>query len=131
MVIYNCTTTESTLSAQQKSELANEIIRIHSAINHVPIRYINVVFNELPGDSVYTGGVPASPLLVGSLFRSGHPASETTRLVGEIADAVTRVTGIPGDRIISVAQTTPAQFAFVHGRFFPDPSEEDASAAND
>jgi hypothetical protein len=69
--------------------------------------------------------------LVSSLFRSGHPASETTRLVGEIADAVTRVTGIPGDRIISVAQTTPTQFAFVHGRFFPDPSEEDASAAND
>jgi phenylpyruvate tautomerase PptA (4-oxalocrotonate tautomerase family) len=76
MVIYNCTTTESTLSAQQKSELANEIIRIHSAINHVPITYINVVFNELPGDSVYTGGVPASPLLVSSLFRSGHPEAK-------------------------------------------------------
>ena len=52
MVIYNCTTTESTLSAEQKSELANEIIRIHSAFNHVPVTYINVVFNELPVDSV-------------------------------------------------------------------------------
>ena len=137
MVIYNCTTTESMLSAQQKSALANEIIRIHSAINHVPVTYINVVFKSMscltsyPSTAFNTGGVPASPLLVSSLFRSGHPEAETTRLVGEIADAVTRVTGIPGDRIISVAQTTPTQFAFVHGRFFPDPSEEDASAAND
>ena len=37
MVIYSCTTTESTLSAEQKSELAHEIIRIRSAFNHVPV----------------------------------------------------------------------------------------------
>ena len=131
MVIYTCTTTESTLNAQQKSELANEIIRIHSAINHVPITYINVVFHEQPVDSVYTRGVPASPLLVSSLFREGHPEAETTHLVSEIADAVTRVTGITADRIISVAQTTPARFALVHGRFFPDPGEDHAAIAKD
>jgi hypothetical protein len=121
MVIYNCTTTESTLSAEQKSELANEIIGIRSAFNHVPVTHINVVcLSSYPSTALNTGGVPASPLLVSSLFRAGHPESETKRRVAEMADAVTRVTGITADRIISVAQTTPTQFALVHGRFFPD-----------
>ncbi|HUE32899.1 MAG TPA: tautomerase family protein, partial [Mycobacterium sp.] len=110
MPIYTCTTTESTPNAQQKSALAREITRTHSPINHVPTTYINVVFHELPADSVYTGGVPASPVLVTSLFRAGHPEAETTRLVTEIA-AVTRVTGIAADRVLVAMQTTPAQFA--------------------
>jgi phenylpyruvate tautomerase PptA (4-oxalocrotonate tautomerase family) len=131
MPIYTCTTTESTLNAQQKSALAREITRIHSPINHVPTTYINVVFHELPADSVYTGGVPASPVLVTSLFRAGHPEAETTRLVTEIAAAVTRVTGIAADRVLVAMQTTPAQFAFVLGRFFPDPVEEHAANAKD
>ena len=73
MVIYNCTTTESTLSAEQKSELANEIIRIHSVFNHVPVAYINVVFIELPVDSVKHRWCAREPALVSSLFRAGHP----------------------------------------------------------
>jgi phenylpyruvate tautomerase PptA (4-oxalocrotonate tautomerase family) len=131
MPIYTCTTTESTLNAQQKSALAKEMTRIHSAINHVPTTYVNVVFHELPVDSVYTGGVPASPVLVRSLFRAGHPEAETTRLVTEIAAAVTRVTGITADRVLVAMQTTPARFAVVHGRVFPEPGEEHAAIAKD
>ena len=88
------------------------------------------LFHELPADSVYTGGVPARPVLVTGLFRAGHPEAETTRLVTEIA-AVTRVTGIAADRVLVAMQTTPAQFAFVLGRFFPDPVEEHAANAKD
>jgi len=62
--VYTCTTTESTLSAQTKRALAGEIGTIHSEINHVPSTYVNVVFHELPADSVYTDAVPTSPVLV-------------------------------------------------------------------
>jgi phenylpyruvate tautomerase PptA (4-oxalocrotonate tautomerase family) len=79
MPIYGCTTTESTLSAPIKATLAGEIATIHSAINHVPSTYVNVVFHELPADSVYTDGVPASPVLVSGWVRDGHPKAETTR----------------------------------------------------
>jgi phenylpyruvate tautomerase PptA (4-oxalocrotonate tautomerase family) len=61
MPIYTCTTVESALTADVKAALAGEISRIHSAINHVPSTYVNVVFPGLPSDSVYTDGVPASP----------------------------------------------------------------------
>ena len=64
MPIYTCTIAESTLSADTKRELAGEIARIHSSINHVPSTYVDVAFHELSADGLYTDGEPASPVLV-------------------------------------------------------------------
>jgi len=114
--IYTCTTTESTLSARTKKALAGEIGTIHSEINHVPSTYVNVVFHELPADSVYTDGTPASPVLVSGWIREGHPKTEVTRLATAIAGAVTRVTGIPAERVLVVFQSSPASFAVEGGR---------------
>ena len=126
MPIYTCTTTESTLSTQTKKALAGEIGTIHSEINHVPSTYVNVVFHELPPDSVYTDAVPASPVLVSGWIREGHPKKEVTRLATEIAAAVTRVTGIPAERVLVVFQSSPAGFAVEGGRVLPEPGEEAA-----
>jgi phenylpyruvate tautomerase PptA (4-oxalocrotonate tautomerase family) len=100
MPVYTCTLRQGALPAAAKKALAAEIGTIHSAINHVPSTYVNVVFNELAADSVYTDGVPASPFLVNGWVREGHPKAETTRLATEIAAAVTRITGVPVDRVL-------------------------------
>jgi phenylpyruvate tautomerase PptA (4-oxalocrotonate tautomerase family) len=126
MPIYTCTTAEATLTADMKAALAVEISRIHSAINHVPSTYVNVVFPVLPADSVYTDGVPASPLLISGWVRSGHPEADTTRLAIEIAAAATRVTGIPPNRVLVVFQSSPAHYAVEGGRVLPEPGEEQA-----
>jgi phenylpyruvate tautomerase PptA (4-oxalocrotonate tautomerase family) len=126
MPIYSCTTTELTLSAQTKKALAGEIGTIHSEINHVPSTYVNVVFHELPADSVYTDGVPASPVLVGGWIREGHPKTEVTRLATEIAAPVTRVAGVPPERVLVVFETSPASFAVEGGRVLPQPGAEAA-----
>jgi phenylpyruvate tautomerase PptA (4-oxalocrotonate tautomerase family) len=126
MPIYTCTTTASTLGSDTKAALAREISEIHSAINHVPTSYVTVVFHELPGDAVYNGGVPASPVLVNSWVREGHPADETTRLATEVATAVTRVAGVPADQVTVVIVPGPARFAVEHGRVLPEPGHEAA-----
>jgi phenylpyruvate tautomerase PptA (4-oxalocrotonate tautomerase family) len=131
MPIYTCTTSESTLEPDSKAELASEVGRIHSAINHVPSTYVNVVFHELPKDNVYTDGLPASPVLVSGWVRAGHPEAETTRLAQEIANAVTRITGVPAYRVLVVIQSSPARFAVEGGRVLPEPGEEAAWFAND
>lgn len=117
------------MSAQTKQALAGEIGTIHSAINHVPSTYVNVVFHELPPESVYVDGVPASPVLVSGWIREGHPKAETTRLATEIAAAVTRVTGVPSERVLVVFQSSPASFAIEGGRVLPEPGEEAARIA--
>ena len=81
--IYTCTTTASFLSTDAKNTLAGAIAHIHSSINHIPGTYVNVLFQELSADNVYTGGVPASPVLVSGRVREGQPAAETTRLATE------------------------------------------------
>ena len=83
MPVYTCTAAASTLSADAKAELAAEVTRIHSEVNHVPSTYVNVVFNELPVEDIYTDGRPAKPLIVTGWVRSGHPDDETSRLVAE------------------------------------------------
>jgi len=130
MPIYTCTTSESTLEPDTKAALAREVGRIHAAINHVPSTYVNVVFHELAKDNVYTDGVPASPVLVSGWVRQGHPADDTTRLAQEIADAVTRITAVPADRVLVVIQSSPARFAVEGGRVLPEPGEEQAWFAN-
>ena len=126
MPIYNCTTIESTLTTDSKTALAGEIARIHSAINDVPSTYVNVVFHELPPDAVYTDGRPAAPVLVSGWVRAGHPDADTTRLATEIAGAVTRITGVPAERVMVVFLSSPAHYAVEGGRVLPEPGEEQA-----
>jgi phenylpyruvate tautomerase PptA (4-oxalocrotonate tautomerase family) len=130
MPIYTCTTSESTLKSDTKAELASEIGRIHAAINKVPSTYVNVVFHELPKDNVYTDGVPASPVMIGGWVRAGHPEAQTARLAQEIADAVTRITGVAAEHVLVVIQSSPAKFAVEGGRVLPEPGEEQAWFAN-
>jgi len=124
MPIYTCTIAESTLSAETKRELAGEIARIHSSINHVPSTYVDVAFHELSADSLYTDGEPARPALVSAWVRAGHRDAETTRLATEIATAVTRITAIRAERVLLVIQSSPARYAVEGGRVLPEPGHE-------
>jgi phenylpyruvate tautomerase PptA (4-oxalocrotonate tautomerase family) len=126
MPTYTCTTTEATLTTQNKKALAGEISSIHAEINHVPSTYVNVVFHELPAANVYTDGVPADPVLISGWVREGHPTAETTRLATEIASAVTRITAVPAKRVLVVMQSSPASFAVEGGRVLPEPGQEQA-----
>jgi phenylpyruvate tautomerase PptA (4-oxalocrotonate tautomerase family) len=126
MPIYTCTVNDATLTASTKAELAGEIARIHSSINHVPSTYVNVVFHELPADAVYTDGRPAAPVLVSGWVRAGHPEADITRLATEIATAITRLAGVPAERVLVVFESSPAHFAVEGGRVLPEPGEEQA-----
>ena len=126
MPVYTCTTTTSTLTADIKGALAQEISRIHAEINHVPSTYVNVVFHELPAGGIYTDGVPADPVLVNRWVPSGHPADETTRLATEIAAAVSRIANVDPDRVMMVIQNSPSSGAVEGGRVLPEPGQEQA-----
>jgi phenylpyruvate tautomerase PptA (4-oxalocrotonate tautomerase family) len=126
MPVYTCTTAKGTLSTEVKAQLAAEVTRIHSEVNHVPSTYVNVVFVELPEDNVYTDAKPARPLIINGWVRTGHPDEETSRLAAEIADAATRVTGIPAARVLTIIGNSPARFAIEGGRALPEPGQEQA-----
>ncbi len=92
----------------------------------MPSTFLNVVFHELPAEDVYANGRPAQPLIITGWVRTGHPDDESSRLVTEIAAAVTRVTGIPAARVLVLIWNSPARFAVEGGRVLPEPGEEQA-----
>jgi phenylpyruvate tautomerase PptA (4-oxalocrotonate tautomerase family) len=106
--------------------LRREITRIHAEINQVPTTYVNVVFHEVPPENLYTDSVPAVSLLINGWVRRGHPAAETTRLALEIAQASSRITGLPARNVLVVIQSSPASAAIEGGRVLPEPGQEAA-----
>ncbi|WP_329579926.1 tautomerase family protein [Streptomyces sp. NBC_01361] len=125
MPIYTCTAAQGTLTSDSKTLLAAEITRIHVAINHVPPAYVNVVFSELPPDSVFAGGQPATPLILTGWVRRGHPQEEATRLAVELSSAIVRVSGVDESQTMVVLQDGPARSAVEGGRVLPEPGEEE------
>lgn len=125
MPIYTCTAAQGTLTSEAKTLLAAEITRIHVAINHVPPAYVNVVFSELPPDSVFAGGQPATPLILTGWVRRGHPQEEATRLAVELSSAIVRVSGVDESQTMVVLQDGPARSAVEGGRVLPEPGEEE------
>lgn len=124
MPVYTVTMSRGTLNGETKAALAAEITTIHSAVNHVPSTYINVLFNELAPSNVYTDGKPAHPLIINGWVRTGHSDEQTTALVTQVADAATRITGIPAERVLVIIGNSPARFAIEGGRILPDPGQE-------
>ncbi|MGW1727520.1 tautomerase family protein [Streptomyces sp. NPDC002306] len=126
MPVYTCTAARGTLTSESKALLAAEITRIHVAVNHVPPAYVNVVFAELPADSVFAGGQPATPLILTGWVRRGHPQEEATRLATELSSAIARVAGVDEGRTMVVLQDGPAASAVEGGHVLPEPGEEEA-----
>lgn len=126
MPVYTCTTAVSELTAPVKAALAAEITRIHSRVNDVPSTYINVVFDELAVDNLYTDARPGRPLIIRGWVRTGHPDDRTAELVRAVAAAATAVTGIPADRVLVIIENSPARFAMEGGRVLPEPGQEQA-----
>jgi phenylpyruvate tautomerase PptA (4-oxalocrotonate tautomerase family) len=124
MPIYTCTAAQGSLTSELKALLAAEITRIHVDINHVPPAYVNVVFSDLPADSVFTGGQPATPLILTGWVRRGHPQEEATRLALELSSATARISGVDESQIMVVLQDSPARSAVEGGRVLPGPGEE-------
>jgi phenylpyruvate tautomerase PptA (4-oxalocrotonate tautomerase family) len=123
--IYTCTAAEGTLTHASKSALAAEITRLHAAVNEVPPTYINVIFSELPVESVFVGGELGKPLLITGWARRGHPQEALTRLALELASAASRISGVDERRVMVAIQDSPARSAVEGGCVLLEPGKEE------
>ncbi|MEV5833227.1 tautomerase family protein [Nocardia sp. NPDC052112] len=124
MPVHTCTTAQGTLTAEIKAALAAEITRIHAAVNRVPPAYVDVVFSELPVDSVFVGGEPGRPLLISGWARRGHPQEATTDLALRLSAAASDIAGVGWEHVLVVIQDSPARSAVEGGRVLPEPGAE-------
>ncbi|MFG2375439.1 tautomerase [Streptomyces sp. NPDC048504] len=92
----------------------------------MPTAYVNVIFSEPPSESVFTSGVPGTPLIITGWARRGHPQQDTTRLALELSSTAVRVTGVEEDHVMVVIEDSPARSAVEGGQVLPEPGEEKA-----
>jgi phenylpyruvate tautomerase PptA (4-oxalocrotonate tautomerase family) len=128
MPTYICYAHEGRASAEQKSQIAAGIARIHSRYTGAPVAFCQCIFRDLQSGDHFIGLQPASP---DGVFVYGHIRAERTDaaknqiLIG-IRDLLTRVLSVPQSAVwvylSDLARTDMIEF----GHVLPEPGGEQA-----
>ena len=125
MPIYRCTIPQASVSDEDKSEIALEITRIHcDACPGTPESFVHVVFEEVPRGNGFRGGQHSAATLVHGTIRAGREQSVRTRIVTDISQMWSKVTGQSENDILALVVEVPASNAVEGGSVMPEPGEE-------
>ena len=126
MPTYVCYAHEGQITAEQKSQIAAGIARIHSRCTGAPVAFSQCIFRNLESDEHFIGLQPAPH---NGVFVYGHIRAERTRaakhgiLIG-IRDLLMRVLNVPGSVVWvylnDLAHTDMVEF----GHVLPEPGGE-------
>ena len=126
MPTYVCYAHRGEVSAQQKSEIAAEIARIHSRFTGAPISFTQCIFRSLEPDEHFIGVRPAprNGVFVLGHIRAGRSNSAKNHILVGIKELLTRVLTVPESAVWvylnELASTDMVEF----GRVLPGPGGE-------
>jgi phenylpyruvate tautomerase PptA (4-oxalocrotonate tautomerase family) len=123
--IYQCDAAPGVLTDQIKSALAEEITRIHVAATQAPRSFVHVIFRELPAGTHFKAGQDdAAHSFIQGHIRSGRTLDVRQRMLQEISDSWSRLTGQPAAQLlVSLTQTDAAEIMEA-GLILPEPGQE-------
>ncbi|MDG4668782.1 tautomerase family protein [Mycobacterium sp. 236(2023)] len=124
MPLYECATTEGALTDEQRAEIADGITRAHVDITGAPFEFVHVAFPELPAGRTFTGGKPASPILIRGNIRAGRTDEVRHELMRRIYEIVSTVTGIEPTRLLVAVADFPPNWAMEAGMILPATTPE-------
>jgi phenylpyruvate tautomerase PptA (4-oxalocrotonate tautomerase family) len=87
MPLYTVMTQEGLLSAEQRDVIAAELVRVHTAIMHVPAHFVHSIFPIYPRNHAYVAETRSS------VDRRHHP--DRTHTQREVAARPGHLEGIP------------------------------------
>lgn len=124
MPLYTVRTQEGLLSAEQRDVIAAELVRVHTAIMHVPAHFVHSIFPIYPRNHAYVAETRSSVASIVGIIRTGHTPKEKSQLVQAIWKAFQNRTGV-SDRDLSIAlqEVAPSQ-AMENGVIMPDVGRE-------
>jgi phenylpyruvate tautomerase PptA (4-oxalocrotonate tautomerase family) len=110
MPLYTVTTPDGLLSDQQRDAIAAELVRIHTAVMHVPANFVHSIFPTYPRNHAYVAADRSPVSSIVGIIRVGHTPEEKSRLVQALWKMFQDKTGV-SDRDLSVAlqEVAPSQ----------------------
>jgi phenylpyruvate tautomerase PptA (4-oxalocrotonate tautomerase family) len=132
MPTYFCTTLEGRLTAEQKSEIAGEITRVHCEVTGAPSFFAQVIFQEVKPGNYFMGGAPLKhdQLFVYGHIRGGRAAVDKSRMIALMAKAVGDAAKVENSRAVWVyVGELPARQMIEFGHLLPEAGDEPAWTA--
>jgi phenylpyruvate tautomerase PptA (4-oxalocrotonate tautomerase family) len=127
MPVYRCDAAPGVLTEEIKSAIAREITRIHVEATQAPRSFVHVVFRELPAGTHYKGGAEdATFSFVSCGIRAGRTLDVRQRILQEISDSWSRLTGQPATQLMISLSQTDASDIMEAGLILPEPGQESA-----
>jgi phenylpyruvate tautomerase PptA (4-oxalocrotonate tautomerase family) len=128
MPTYVCYAQRGEITAEQRSEIAAGIARIHSRFTGTPIAFSQCIFHSLEPGEHFIGVQPAPRhgVFVLGHIRAGRGSSAKSYILAGIKDVLTRVLTVPESAVWvylnELASTDMVEF----GRVLPKPGAEQA-----
>jgi len=128
MPIYEILTVQGTLTAEQRTTLAETITTIHAEETDAPADFIHVVFPELPSGHAFTAGRPSAPALIRGQVRAGRSPEVRVAIQQRINDAYAELTDAEPMSILVAILDVPAKWVMEAGRILPEPDKAEEQA---
>ena len=124
MPFYQFTIPAGGPSSRHKAEIAAAFTRVHTEITGAPAGYVNCSFVEVPPGSIFVAGEPVEAGRMVGIIRRGRSEEVKRRLLTELAEAWTSVTGESIDEIALFIDEIPGYQVMEGGAILPEASED-------
>jgi phenylpyruvate tautomerase PptA (4-oxalocrotonate tautomerase family) len=122
--LYTVTTQAGVFDAKGRSQFAEKITQLHCEVSGVPKNWVHIIFQEFPGGSGFTGGVPAATGSLTVLIRKGRTAVYKRELLQHLWQLLQAATGAPDDQLVIGIQEVPPSQAMEMGQVMPEVAGE-------
>jgi phenylpyruvate tautomerase PptA (4-oxalocrotonate tautomerase family) len=124
MPLYQCVSPEGLIDESARGKLAEEITRIHCDATGVPPSFVNVVFLDIPRGRYFVAGKPAAHSVMNVAIRAGRDLATRQRILRELSQMWTRLTGQPEEELLISLWENPAENVMEGGSIFPALGQE-------
>ena len=124
MPLYTVMTQDGFLSAEQRDVIAAELVRIHTAINHVPANFVHSIFLTYPQGHAYVAANASPVASIMGTIRTGRPPELKTQLVQAIWKMFQDNTGVSDSDLSVALQEVPPSQAMENGVIMPEVGRE-------
>lgn len=120
MPLYTVTTQDGFLSVEQRDVIAAELVRIHTAIMHVPATFVHSIFPTYPHNHAYVATSPSPVVSIVGIIRAGHTREDKLQLVRGLWDMFQDCIGVSDSDLSVVLQEVAPSQAMENGGVMPD-----------
>jgi phenylpyruvate tautomerase PptA (4-oxalocrotonate tautomerase family) len=124
MPIYQCISPEGLLDEPTRTKLAEQITRVHCDATGIPPSFVNVMFFDMPNGRYFVAGKPSAHSVLNGAIRLGRDVATRQRILRDLSQMWTRVTGRPEDEFLVSLWENSAENVMEAGLIFPELGQE-------